>query len=319
MWALHHPYPIVPGDGGRGCSEDHDPCRANMKPAIHVIIVNFNAGETLTRCIQSVLAAGEKVNITVVDNASADGSAEQIQSLFGQLENVEILCNDDNIGFARAVNAAAGMGNEEFLLILNPDCELLAGALGHLQQALDHDPLAALSGPMVVDRTGVAQKGTLRHFPDPWNSLVTMTGLWRLGRLFPAFKGVNRHQSGLPDCNTTAEAVSGACMLVRRKAFEDAGGMDEGYSLHCEDLDLMYRLQKQGNHCVFVPAARVFHQQGVSSRSRPFWVHRQKHLGMQRFFRKFQAERYPFPVRWLVIAGIWLRYLLTLPLVLIRN
>jgi len=290
-----------------------------MMGAVQVIIVNFNAGETLSRCVQSVLSTREKVSITVVDNASADGSVEEIQSLFGRLENVEIFCNDKNIGFSRAVNTAAGMGDEELLLILNPDCELLPGALGHLKQALEHDPLAALSGPTVVDRAGVVQKGTLRRFPDPWNSLVTLTGLWRLGRWFPAFKGVNRHQSPLPDSNTTVEAVSGACMLVRRKAFEDAGSMDEGYGLHCEDLDLMYRLRQQGNHCVFVPAARVFHQQGVSSRSRPLWVHRQKHLGMQRFFRKFQAQRYPLPVRWLVIAGIWLRYLLTLPRVLIRN
>ena len=290
-----------------------------MTAAIQVIIVNFNAGETLTRCVQSVLSTREKLNITVFDNASADGSAAQVQSLFGRLENVEILCNDENIGFARAVNAAAGMGNEELLLILNPDCELLPGALGYLKQALENDPDAALAGPTVVDRTGVIQKGTLRHFPDPWNSLVTLTGLWRLGRWFPAFKGVNRHQSDLPESNAMAEAVSGACMLVRRQAFESAGNMDEAYGLHCEDIDLMYRLQQQGNHCIFVPAARVFHQQGVSSRSRPFWVHRQKHLGMQRFFLKFQAERYPFPVRWLVIAGIWLRYLLTLPLVLIRS
>ncbi len=290
-----------------------------MIGAIQVIIVNFNAGETLSRCVQSVLSSREKLRITVVDNASADGSAEQIQSLFGRLENVEIRCNEQNIGFTRAVNAAAGMGDEEFLLILNPDCELLPGALGHLQQALDDDPLGALSGPTVVDRTGMVQKGTLRRFPDPWNSLVTLTGLWRLGRWWPACKGVNRHHSELPDSNTAVEAVSGACMLVRRKAFAAAGGMDEGYGLHCEDLDLMYRLHQQGSHCVFVPAARVFHQQGVSSRSRPFWVHRQKHLGMQRFFRKFQAERYPFPVRWLVIAGIWLRYAVTLPWVLIRN
>lgn len=290
-----------------------------MIGAIQVIIVNFNAGETLTRCVQSVLATRKKVNITLIDNASADGSIKQVQSLFGQLENLAIHCNDENIGFSRAVNVAAGMGSEEFLLILNPDCELLAGALGHLKQALDHDPLAAMSGPTVVDRTGSVQKGTLRRFPDPWNSLVTLTGFWRLGRWFPAFRGVNRHQNGLPDSNTTTEAVSGACMLVRRKAFADAGGMDEGYGLHGEDLDLMYRLQLRGNHCVFVPAARVFHQQGVSSRSRPFWVHRQKHLGMQRFFRKFQAERYPFPLRWLVFAGIWLRYFLTLPLVWIRN
>ncbi len=154
---------------------------------------------------------------------------------------------------------------------------------------------------------------------SPIGVLSTARGLWRLGCWFSAFKGVNRHHGALPDSNTTAEAVSGACMLVRRKAFEDAGGMDEGYGLHGEDLDLMYRLRLQGNHCVFVPAARVFHQQGVSTRSRPLWVHRQKHLGMQRFFRKFQARRYPLPVCWLVIAGIWLRYLLTFPLVLIRN
>ena len=290
-----------------------------MMGAIQVIIVNFNAGETLSRCVQSVLSSREKVTITLVDNASADGSIKQVQSLFGQSEHLAIHANDENIGFSRAVNIAAGMGDEELLLILNPDCELLPGALGHLQQALEHDPLAALAGPTVVDRAGVVQKGTLRRFPDPWNSLVTLTGLWRLGRWFPAFKGVNRHQSPLPDSNTTAEAVSGACMLVRRKAFEDAGSMDEGYGLHGEDLDLMYRLQQQGHHCVFVPAARVFHQQGVSSRSRPLWVHRQKHLGMQRFFLKFQAQRYPFPLRWLVIAGIWLHYLLTLPLVLTRN
>ena len=290
-----------------------------MAAGIQVIIVNYNAGETITRCVQSVLSSTEKANITVADNASTDGSIKQIESLFGHLKNVEFVCNDQNIGFARAVNSAAANGKEELLLILNPDCELLSGALGHLQQALDHDPLAALSGPKVVDRAGVVQKGTLRDFPDPWNSLVTLTGFWRLGRWFSAFRGVNRHESGLPDGNTIAEAVSGACMLLRREDFESVGGMDEGYGLHCEDLDLMYRLQQQGKHCVFVPAARVFHQQGVSSGSRPFWVHRQKHRGMQRFFLKFQAERYPLPFRWLIIAGIWLRYVLTLPLVFLRN
>ena len=290
-----------------------------MNAAIQVIIVNYNAGETLPRCIESVLASNEQLMIKIVDNASTDGSVDQIQSLFGQQENVRILRNNENIGFSRAVNAVAEKAEEEYLLILNPDCELFPGALGQLKQALDNDSGAALSGPRVVDREGKVQKGTLRHFPDPWNSAVTVTGLWRLGRWFPAFKGVNRHKDRLPAANAKAEAVSGACMLVRREAFEGIGGMDEGYGLHCEDLDLMYRLLQGGFHCVFVPAARVFHQQGVSSSSRPLWVHRQKHLGMQRFFLKFQAQRYPFPLRWLVIAGIWLRYVVTLPWVLIRQ
>jgi GT2 family glycosyltransferase len=103
-------------------------------------------------------------------------------------------------------------------------------------------------------------------------------------------------------------------MLIRKAPFLEAGGMDEAYGLHCEDLDLMYRMNERGHLCLFVPAARVFHQQGVSSRTRPVWVHWQKHLGMQRFFRKFQADNYIFPVRWLVTAGIWSRFLLKLPL-----
>lgn len=291
----------------------------NMESSIRVIIVNYNAGETITRCIQSVLAVQEPLEITVYDNASSDGSMSLVRSLFADTQNVEIVQGSENIGFSKAVNTSAKSGSEEYLLFLNPDCELLPGALEHLKQELDKDPGAALAGPLMVDGLGIAQKGTLRSFPDPWKSFLTFSGLWRLGSRFSSFRGVDLHQSGLPDSNTQAEAVSGACMLVRRKLFIETGGMDEGYGLHCEDLDLMYRLRLQGYHCLFVPAARVFHEQGVSSRSRPLWVHRQKHLGMQRFFRKFQAEHYSFPVRWLVIVGIWLRYAVTLPLVLVRN
>ena len=72
--------------------------------------------------------------------------------------------------------------------------------------------------------------------------------------------------------------------------------MDEAYGLHCEDLDLMYRLKEQGHICLFVPVARVFHQQGVSSRTRPLWVHWQKHLGMQRFFLEIPGSKLHFAV-----------------------
>jgi N-acetylglucosaminyl-diphospho-decaprenol L-rhamnosyltransferase len=123
----------------------------------------------------------------------------------------------------------------------------------------------------------------------------------------------------MPSETIEAEAVSGASMMIRQSVFADLGGMDQSYGLHCEDLDLMYRLRERGMHCLLVPAARVFHDQGVSSKSRPSWVHWQKHLGMQRFFLKFQAKRYFFPVRWLVIAGIWIHFILTWPLIFIRN
>jgi hypothetical protein len=145
--------------------------------------------------------------------------------------------------------------------------------------------------------------GTLRRFPDPWNSLLTFSGLWRLGRWIPAFKGIEMSEQ-LPAGTAQAEAVSGACMMLSQSVFLEMGCMDGAYGLHCEDLDLMYRLRQRGLHCLIVPSALVFHQQGISSSSRPLWVHWQKHRGMQRFFLKFQADKTGFPMRWLVIAGI---------------
>jgi GT2 family glycosyltransferase len=108
-------------------------------------------------------------------------------------------------------------------------------------------------------------------------------------------------------------------MLIRREALEEVGFLDEAYTLHCEDLDLMYRLKLKGWHCLYVPAAGCTHHQGLSSRKRPGWVHYQKHLGMARFFRKFQADSTFFPLRVLVYTGIWLRFFVLWPLVLIKR
>lgn len=291
-----------------------------MQPVIEVIIVNYNAGEALTRCVQSVLAQQFPVHLTIADNRSADDSIACLHDTVGSLENVTVISNDENLGFAKAVNATARQlpDNGGFLLILNPDCEMYPGSLAALASALDDDPGAALAGPVVVDREGQPMKGTLRRFPGPWNALLTFSGLWRLGRWIPALKGIEI-STQLPGDTKQAEAVSGACMMLRHSEFIEMGYMDDAYGMHCEDLDLMYRLRQRGFHCLLVPAARVFHQQGISSSNRPLWVHWQKHLGMQRFFLKFQAEETAFPVRWLVLAGIWLRCCVTLPLVWFRS
>lgn len=291
-----------------------------MKPPIRLIVVNYNAGEALTRCVLSALAQDVPVAITVVDNDSADDSLVRLRQAVGDCGDVNIIASKENPGFAQAVNTASGdlEADTDYLLILNPDCELLPGSLAALQAALEEDPRAALAGPAVVDENGQIMRGTLRRFPDPWNSFLAVSGLWRLGRWFPAFRGIEIDRR-LPATTAPAEAVSGACMMLRAREFVDAGCMDGAYGLHCEDLDLMYRLRERGFHCLFVPSARVYHQQGVSSASRPLWVYWQKHLGMQRFFLKFQADKYAFPLRWLVVTGIWLRFLLTFPRVWIRG
>lgn len=286
---------------------------------IATIIVNYNAGETLQRCVNALLRGTQYSRVTVVDNASSDGSAEKLRSLYGNHQGVEFLFNGANLGFARAVNAVARRCDTDFVLILNPDCILGSEALGRLKAALVNDPDAALAGPAVRDDSGHIQRATMRRFPDPWKSLMSASGLWRLGKWFPAFHGVEVDVSTFSKEVETCDAVSGACMLVRRSALETVGFLDEAYAMHCEDLDLMYRLKDQGWHCLYVPQADSIHRQGLSSRSRPTWVHFQKHRGMARFFKKFQAKTTGLPLRVLVYTGIWLRFLFLWPLALIRR
>ena len=92
------------------------------------------------------------------------------------------------------------------------------------------------------------------------------------------------------------EAISGACMLVRRAALDDVGGLDEGYFLHCEDLDWCHRFRQAGWRVLFVPGVRVVHDKGVSSRARPVFVQWHLHRGMVRYYRKFLRDEYPSPL-----------------------
>ena len=285
--------------------------------SVAAIIVNYNAGELLQKCVNALRKSTVHTRITIIDNASSDGSAENLRNLYGNQSGIEFLFNPENIGFAMAVNAVAVRATTDWVLILNPDCILEPTALEQMLIALENDTDAALAGPAVLDEKGNIQRATARRFPTPWKSLMTAGGLWRLGKWFPVFHGVEINVSTLSAGAEVVEAVSGACMLVRRSALKDVGYMDEAYCMHCEDLDLMYRLTKKGWHCLYVPQANCVHLQGKSSSSRPTWVHYQKHRSMVRFFKKFQAKTTSLPVRLLVYTGIWLRFVILWPLVLI--
>ena len=290
-----------------------------MSNATRVVMVNYNAGAALLRSVAAVLATREPLQLVVIDNASTDDSCGKLRNLYGRNQRLEILENGQNLGFARAVNACALNAVEPWLLILNPDCELYPDALAALRTSLEQDPQAALAAPRIVDQQDRTLRGSFRAFPEPWKAFTTASGLWRLSRWLPVFQGIEPGSTQLPTETCRAEAVSGACMLIRQDVFRQLGGLDEGYGLHFEDLDLMYRLRQNNRFSLFVPSARAFHQPGTSSRSRPWWVHWQKHRGMQRFFHKHFAARYSRPAQYLVVCSNWLHYLLTLPLVLLRR
>ncbi len=274
-----------------------------------VVTVNFNAGALLADCARAVLSSSSDVEMIVVDNASTDGSAAGLREALGADPRLCVLDAGANLGFARATNIGMRAAHGDFLLLLNPDCLVTPDAIGHMRAVMEAHPEAGMAGCLITNPDGTEQAGCRRAVPTPWRSLVRTLGL---ARLFPGravfsddFVLAGRP---LPPGPARVEAISGAFMMVRRSALERVGGLDEGYFLHCEDLDWCMRFREAGFQVLFVPDVTVVHHKGHSSRDRPVRVLWHMHRGMIRFYGKFFRARYPLPLMWLVYAGVWLRF-----------
>lgn len=272
-----------------------------------VIIVNCNAGPLLRGCVESLLACPLDVEIIVVDNASHDGSLDALSAW----PQVRIIRNPANVGFAAACNIGVQAASAPFLLFLNPDCVVAPDALTTLLAALQSGERVGMVGGLLVNPDGTEQAGGRRAVPTPWRSFVRAFGLQRFADRWPKlFYDFYLHKQPLPAGPIEVEAISGACMLVKRAAMEDVGLWDEGYFLHCEDLDWCMRFRQKGWTILFVPDARIHHALGACSRSRRLFVEWHKHKGMMRFYRKFFRHQYPGVLMGLVTAGVWLRFAL---------
>ena len=180
---------------------------AEHGPRVSAVVVNYNAGAILTDCVQAVLASPGKVRVTVIDNRSSDNSMERLADELGSHQRLGVRRNDSNLGFARAVNDFARTDDSDFLLVINPDCVLQDHALERLAVALADQPKAALAGPMIHDGAGRLEPACFRYFPRPWNSLVTLTGLWRLGRWVPGLRGIRSTEIAELKAVVDAEAL----------------------------------------------------------------------------------------------------------------
>lgn len=272
---------------------------------ISVVIVNHNAGALLSQCIGSLLNAPHVAEIIVVDNASTDDS---LAILHGS-SKIIISKNDKNVGFSRACNIGIKLAREDYVLFLNPDCLVSQDGLAQIHGNLIKYELAGMAGGLLVNDDGSEQGGGRRAVPTPWRSFVRAFGLYRFSNRWPRlFYDFHLHKQPLPSTPIDVEAISGACMLVKREAIDDVGLWDEDYFLHCEDLDWCMRFRQKGWEILFVPDAKIVHVRGACSRSRPIFVEWHKHKGMLRFYRKFFKHQYPCVLMWLVVIGVWFRF-----------
>jgi GT2 family glycosyltransferase len=257
--------------------------------AVDVVIVTRDTREMTARCVRSALAedGAHRIRCFVVDNASTDGTAEELE----RIEGVTVIRNDHNAAYGRACNQGAERGDGEFVLILNSDIVVRPGSIARLVEFLESSPGHVAAGGRVVDPgTDRVQVGhAVRAFPRAGSQIAQMLGLERTWPSNP----LSRRALGLDlDYERTQDVDQppGSCLAVRRADFDAVGGFDEGFFYWYEDVDLCRRLWDRGR-IAYVHDAPFEHVGGATFAS---WASPQRvrswYTGVFRYFAKHRPR-----------------------------
>ena len=265
---------------------------------VSICIVNWNGREVLADLLESLhkLTDTASIEVIVVDNASADGSAEMVRRLFPW---AKLIVNDTNLGFARANNQAARVALGRRLYFLNNDTVLPAGSIDTLVRFLDEYPDAVAVGPQLINADGSYQP-SCRNLPTLAALLYKVRVLRWTGMFRSAYK-VYRTVDLEPDQIAQVEQLGGAALLITREAFETCGGWDEAFVFGLEDVDFCARLRESGP-LFYMGKAQVTHLGGVSSEANSRFVYRGYQCGYARYLRKHHPNPWAAPVYRLMVT-----------------
>lgn len=265
---------------------------------ISIIIVNWNTKALLLDCLASVCETVKSISLELwlVDNASVDGSVEAVKDVY---PDVNIIQNKKNLGFAVANNRALIKIQGRYALLLNTDTVLTNGAVGKLYDFMESNPEVGIAGGQLLNQDG-SKQNSIANFP----SLLTLIcNESFLQILFPNKFPGKRKAITRP---IEVDSCIGACLLVRKKAMDEAGLLDENYFFFLEETDWARRMKQAGWKVCFVPAARIFHLQGQSvgheAESR-IMFYRSRYI----YFKKWHPRSY-----WLVRLIIFVRLLVNI-------
>lgn len=270
---------------------------ANARVA--AVVVSYNSASTLQACLDALLAENDVAEVCVVDNGSRDESLALLRARAEREPRLSVQQLFDNPGFAAGCNRGAAQTHAPFLLFINPDVVLRAGSvLRLLTHFAQHPALGVLSADL--------------HDEKGFRDLAARRSDLSVARMLRGWGA--RHALSVPvDTSVsvqTVEACSGALMLVPRAVFEAVAGWDEGYRLHVEDLDFCRRVRAAGFDVAVANDVPALHLRGVSSKRRPFFVEWHKHLGLWRYWRRFEGESSGLIACSMVIMALAARLLL---------
>ena len=248
-----------------------------------VIIVNYNVKYYVEQCLRSLERAleGIEAEVVVVDNHSKDSSVEYLKERFPK---VRIIVSQHNQGFAWANNIAIRKSQSDYVLLLNPDTIVGEGTIRMCTDFMDSHERAGGIGVMMLKSNGEKARESRRGLPTPMTSLYKMTGLCDR---FPESRRFGKYYMGyLPwDEKVQIEVISGAFCMLRRKAIDEVGMLDEDFFMYGEDIDLSYRLLKGGWENWYMPA-KIVHYKGESTQKSSFRYVHVFYEAMLIFFRK---------------------------------
>lgn len=226
---------------------------------VSAVIVHYKTPEETVKAALAVAKTAPDAEIVVVDNASRDRIRERLSEA---VPAARVIVEEENRGYGAACNRGARETDRPLLLLLNSDANVLPGAVDALVAALDADPIAAAAGPRLLEPDGSLQP-SIQRLPTPWRIFCESSGLAALsgGRGFLRGHAASREDH---DRARSVETLRGAALLVRRTAFEVAGGFEESFFLYAEETDLAARWRARGYRVLFEPAARVVHRGGAS-------------------------------------------------------
>jgi N-acetylglucosaminyl-diphospho-decaprenol L-rhamnosyltransferase len=270
-------------------------------PDLSIIVLSWNVRELLRKCLASLPLNDEQVEVIVVEAASADGSAAMVRAEFPA---VRLLVQTENLGYTRGNNVGLRAALGRYLLVLNPDTQVVGGALTQMVAYLEAHPQVGVLGPQLIDPDGTVQS-THRRFPTLATAFFESTWLQPLAprALLDRYYAVD-----LPnDAVSPVDWVMGAALLVRREAYAQVGGLDEGFFMYSEEVDWCRRLKAAGWQVVYFPPAQIIHHAGRSSEQVPAATHIRFNASKVRYFRKYHGALAALALRWFLLLGFALQ------------
>ncbi len=287
--------------------------KKSVKNELTIIIVNFNGGEYLLQCLESLKKAKEEILFAtwVVDNASSDGSIEKAKNKFPE---INYLINKNNLGFGTANNLILRKINTEYILLLNPDSKVLPGTIQYMVDFMKNNQDVGVATCRVEKEDGSLDFASHRGFPTPWTSFL----YYCLGN--DSLYHLTNSDFSKPH---EVDAVAGAFFMTRKEVLDKVGLFDEDYFLYAEDLDLCFRIKQAGFKIMYVPDVKIIHYKGVASGIKKHSheistaTEKSRELAfnsfyetMKIFYKKHMQNRYPFFINWLVYLGVNLKWFL---------